>query len=155
MSEEGEIPSPKRARTEEEEEEEEREEEIVVEYAEPEVVPIDLTDKKYVGFIIPADGTNGVLCSIMPEEDMFPFLAIPLEKRLTFNEVKEAIHCSTGERVKPKAPLAALGVKWIIVDEEGMCKPQPVFNVDASALAARGFSNPFVGDVAFLKYAFN
>jgi hypothetical protein len=116
-------------------------------------VVIDLTEKKYVGFIIHANPTPEMqLCSIMSADDMFPFRATPLEKKLKFNDVKKRINCETGEFVVLTPQLKKLGIREVIADEEGLCKTNPQVNVDASALCQKMGNIPLVGDVAFLKY---
>jgi hypothetical protein len=118
---------------------------------------VDLASKEYVGFIVHAgkypSGTP--LCRFLPEEEMFPFRATPLVRRPKFDELKKMMGCSMGQFVTPKAHISKLGIRTIVVDEEGMCVPDPVYNVDASSLALTGPYTPFFGDVAFLKYKIN
>jgi hypothetical protein len=125
------------------EEEEEDEEEVT----------IDLNDKEYVGFIVPATSKPEMpLCTFMTVEDLFSFRAVPLKKKVTFEEAKKLIKCDMGQFVVVKPHLKKYGVRQIIVDEEGRCPADAVFNVDASALALAGLNSPLFGDVVFLKY---
>lgn len=83
-------------------------------------------------------------CVLADEDEAFPFVAMPLAKKPTFDRAKAITGIRTIERVNVKNYLAKSGFKWGWVDEEGLLNKSP-FNPDATAfLAGSGICGPAV-----------